>query len=94
MKHETIRIDLQPNFKKRVDLVMKKLSKLHGLLKITREVLNLENRLFYYKTSIEAIMSYALIVYGNTNSNNLHALFLFPEKNSPCYSWKSPFCPF
>ena len=59
---------------------MKKLSNLLSLLKITRQDLNLENHLLYYKTYIEPIMSYALIVYGSTNSNNLHTIFLFQKK--------------
>ena len=45
------------SFENFVNLVVKKLSKLLGLLKFSRQDLNLENRLLYYKTYIEPIIS-------------------------------------
>ena len=59
---------------------MQNLSKLLGLLKFTRQKCNLENRLVYYITSIEPNISFALIFYGGTNSNNLHTIFLLQKK--------------
>ena len=73
---------------------MKKLSKLLCLLKFTRPDLNLENRLIHYKTFNEIIISNALVVYGKTNSNNLHTISLFPKKFFRVIFRKSTFAHF
>ena len=59
---------------------MTKLSELSGFLKFTRQDLNLENRPLCYKTIIEPIISSALLVYGSTNSNSLHTIFLLQKQ--------------
>ena len=80
MKYLGIRLDSQLTFKIMSLLEVKKLSKLLGLQKFTRQDLNLENRLFHYETIVEPVMSNALLVYGSTNSNNLHTVFLLQKK--------------
>ena len=55
------------------------MSKLLGLLKLTRQHLNPKDRL-YYKTYIEPFITDALIVYGSTKSNNLHTILLLQRR--------------
>ena len=83
------RLESQLNFKKHVDLKVKKLSKLLCFLNFTRQDLNLENRLIYYETYVESIISYAFIVYGSTNSINLHTVFRL-RKEFLCISFGKP----
>ena len=83
VKYMRIRLDSKLQcFEKHVDLVVKKLMGLLGLLKIIRQELKLENHLLYYRNSIEPIISYALIFYGSTNRNNRQTVFFVFLENS------------
>ena len=59
---------------------MKNLSKLFGLLKFTRQDLNLENCLVHYKTYIEPTISYALIFSRITDSKVIYTILLLRKK--------------
>ena len=80
VKYLGIHIDSQLNFQDHISYVRNKLAKMAGMTFKTREILNQDNLLLFYKVYAKPVIQYGILVYGATSYRHLEPILILQKR--------------
>ena len=88
-KYLGVHIDSNLTFRDHVSYVLRKVSKLTGLIKMMKQFVSISTLFCFYNNFIKPVIQYGILIYGSTSLGVSYPLFLKKKKNL-CINFHKP----